>query len=216
MRAATTTPVDIEDAPASFDGYSPPAGSRILVKNQSNAAENGIYLYSTVGNSMTRAPDADASAEVTPGMFVFVEQGATQADTGWVLTTDAPITVGGTPLVFSQFSGAGTYTAGLGLTQSGTTFNVGNGLGIKVAADLVEIDTDVVVRKYATNVGNGSATSFVVTHNLNTQDVIVKVRDNASPFAFMEPDVEATSANTVTVRFATAPTTNQYRVVIHA
>ena len=68
--------------------------------------------------------------------------------------------------------------------------------------------------KYASSIGNGSATSFVVTHNLGTQDVTVTVRENASPYAVVYADIELTNTNTITVLFAVAPTNNQYRVVV--
>lgn len=192
--------------PNTIDGVTLVAGNRVLVKNQATASQDGIYVVSTLGTGANgvwdRATDFDQDAEVTPGAFTFVEEGTVNSDTGWVLTTNAPITIGGssgTNLTFSQFSGAGTYTAGSGLTLTGTQF---------------AIDTTVVVRKYAQSVGDGTTTSFVVTHNLNTQDIMVMVRDNSSPFAIMEADFQATSVNTATIIFTVAPTTNQYRVII--
>ena len=73
---------------------------------------------------MTRATDADADAEVTAGMFTFVEEGTTNADSGFVLSTNGSITVGTTAIAFTQFSGAGSITAGDGLSKSGNTLNV--------------------------------------------------------------------------------------------
>ena len=104
-----------------IDGYSAQAGDRVLVKDQSNGAENGINVVSA--SSWARATDADASAEVTSGMFVFVERGTVGADNGFVLTTDGTITVGSTSLAFTQFSGAGSITAGSGITKSGNTLS---------------------------------------------------------------------------------------------
>lgn len=68
--------------------------------------------------------------------------------------------------------------------------------------------------KYAANVGNGTLTSFVITHSFNTRDVAVTVRENAAPFEVVYTDIEVTSADTITIRFAKAPTTNQYRVIV--
>lgn len=216
VRAATTAAGTLATSFANgqvIDGVTLATGNRILIKNQATGSENGIYTVNATG-APTRATDADTSAEVNAGMFVFVEEGTVNADTGWVLTTNNPITLGTTALVFTQFSGAGAYTAGNGLTQTGTTFDVGAGTGIVVNANDVAINTAVVVRKFSADVGDGAATSYVLTHNLNTQDVMVSLRDNASPFALMEADFEATTVNTVTIRFAVAPTTNQYRVTI--
>lgn len=69
---------------------------------------------------------------------------------------------------------------------------------------------------YATDVGDGSTLAYVVTHALGTRDVLVDVRETASPYAYVFPTIEATSASTITVTFATAPTANQYRVIISA
>ena len=104
-------------------------------------------------------------------------------------------------------------TAGAGLTKSGTTLDVGAGTGIVVGADTVSIDPAVVSRKYATAVGNGSLTSIPVTHNLGTRDVAVTVYDAASYDEVLVDNVR-TDVNTVTLGFATAPTTGQYRVVV--
>lgn len=103
-------------------------GTRILLKNQTNAAENGIWTSTISGTSFTldRAVDFNSSANVNTGAFTFVEEGTTNASTSWVLITQPPITVGGasgSSLIFSQFSGAGTYTAGNGLLLTGSVFS---------------------------------------------------------------------------------------------
>lgn len=217
---------------AAIDGIALVAGDRLLLKDQSTGAQNGIWVVTTVGSGANgvwdRATDFDQDAEVTAGAFTFVEQGTTNADSGWVLTTDNPITIGGasgTALAWSQFSGAGQITAGTGLTKTGNTINAiagttaasgGPGGGLVANADDIVIDTNVVARKYAVSVGDGSTVAYVITHNLGTQDVMLTLRDNTTPYAVMYPDFEATSTNTCTIRFGTAPTTNQYRAVVHA
>jgi hypothetical protein len=104
-------------------------------------------------------------------------------------------------------------TSGLNVTSD---LAVGAGNGISVLTNTVAIDSAVVVSKYAASVGDGSATSYTVTHNLNTRDVIVTVYDNSSPYAEVITDVAHTTTNTVTIAFSVAPTSNQYRVVVHA
>ena len=106
-----------------IDGIVTVAGNRVLVKNQTDPAENGIYLAAT--GAWTRAFDMDAWAEV-PSAFTFIEQGTTQADTGWVCTSNAGGTIGTTAITFVQFSGGGSYTAGTGLTLTGTQFSITN------------------------------------------------------------------------------------------
>jgi hypothetical protein len=213
----------ITAAPNTLDGVSLASGNRILLKNQSTGAQNGIWVVTTLGSGANgvwdRATDFDQDAEVTAGAFVFVEEGTVNADSGWILTTDNPIVIGGasgTTLAWAQFSGAGQLTAGAGLTKSGNTLDVGQGTGITVNADDVAINTAVVVTKYAVDVGNGSNTSITVTHNLGTKDVIVEVFDNSTPFARIFCDVLHATTNTVTLGFSTAPTSAQYRCVVHA
>lgn len=95
-----------------------------------------------------------------------------------------------------------------------------NHTGTQLAATISDFSTAVDARiaadGYAADVGNGTLTAVVVTHNLNTRDVLVQLRQNAAPYAFVEADVEATDANTVTLRFTTAPTAAQYRCIVFA
>ena len=96
-------------------------GDRVLVKDQTTASENGIYVVQASGQAL-RATDFDTAAEVDSGDFVFVTAG-TYANTGWVQTL-RPATIGTDALSFTQFSGAGTFTAGNGLTLDGTEFAI--------------------------------------------------------------------------------------------
>jgi hypothetical protein len=188
-------------------------GDRILVKNQATAAHNGVYTWATGGTVLTRATDYDQTPEVDAGDFIFVEYGTVNNDTGWVQTASVT-TIGTDAITFTQFSGAGTYLGGAGLTLDGNTFNVGAGTGITINADTVAIDTSVVARKYSANVGDGSNTAYTLTHNLGVRDVQVTIYDNSAPYAEVVCDVEHTSTTTAVIRFSVAPTSNQYRVVI--
>jgi len=120
--AATTANITLSGA-QTIDGVALTAGDRCLVKNQTAQADNGIYVVAT--GSWTRATDMDIWAEV-PGAFTFVETGTLYADTGWVCTSNAGGTIGVTAITWVQFSGAGTYSAGTGLTLTGTTFSITN------------------------------------------------------------------------------------------
>lgn len=120
-----------------IDGTTMEAGDRLLLKDGAAGADNGIYVVTTLGDVstafvLTRATDADTSAEVTGGMAVFVETGTVNADTGWLLTTDDPV-LNTTALTFTQFSGLGQVTAGAGLTKTGSTIDVVSGNGGIVA-----------------------------------------------------------------------------------
>lgn len=121
VRVATTANITLSGA-QTIDGVSAIAGDRVLVKNQSTGANNGIYVVAS--GAWSRATDADISAEVTSGMFTFVTEGTVSAGVGYVLVTVNPITLGSTTLVFTQFSGAGTILAGHALTKTGSTLAV--------------------------------------------------------------------------------------------
>ena len=121
VHVATTGNITLSGT-QTIDGIDVEAGDRVLVKNQTAGADNGIYV--AAAGAWSRATDANTSSEVTPGMFVFVEEGTTNGDNGFVLTTDAPITLDTTSLTFTQFSGAGQITAGDGLSKSGNTLSV--------------------------------------------------------------------------------------------
>ena len=119
----------------SIDGSTPAVGNRILVKNETNGAYNGIYTVTVVGSGatawvMTRATDYDTSGsgtnEIDQGDYVLVLSGTTNANTSWVQQTALPITVGTTALVWTQFGAATVYTAGTGLTLSGNAFSITN------------------------------------------------------------------------------------------
>ena len=107
-----------------IDGITLSNGMRILVKNEANAAHNGIYDRTST-TVLTRSSDFDTPAEMAGGDFTFVTAGTSYNDTGWVMT-DPVVTVGTTEVNWTQFSGAGTYTAGTGLTLNGSQFNISN------------------------------------------------------------------------------------------
>jgi len=215
VRAASTANVTLASPGTTLDGVTLAANDRILLKNQTTASQNGIYVWTASGSALTRATDADSSAEVTSNMTVFVEEGTVNADTAWTLTNNGAITLDTTSLTFTQFGGGATsYVAGNGLTLTSATFDVGAGTGISVAADSVAIDTAVVVRKFAANVGDGSSTTITLTHNLNTRDIQVVCYNATTPWDVILPDIAMPTVNTVTLTFATAPTSNQYRASV--
>lgn len=238
-----------------IDGIVVVAGNRVLVKDQSTATENGIYVVAA--GAWARSEDANLDAEFTSGLFTFVEEGTVNGDQGFVVTTNDPITLGVTGITFTQFSGTGQITAGTGLTKTGNTIDViGTTDRITSNADSIDISanyvgqssittlgtittgvwngTDVAIAdggtgastaaeaktnlgfmtRFAGSVGDGAATDYVVTHNLNTRDVTVMVSENAGSYSKVEADVDLTTVNTITVRFSAAPTLDQYRIVV--
>tara|TARA_Y100000592_G_scaffold38385_1_gene60809 strand:+ start:26525 stop:34975 length:8451 start_codon:yes stop_codon:yes gene_type:complete len=128
------------DAGATIDGVVLVAGDRVLLKDQSTASENGIYVVGNDGVAPSRAADMAASSNAA-GVFVFVEEGTTNADSGFVCTSNADSdTVGTHSLTFTQFSGAGQVTAGSALTKSGNTLNVAvDDSSIEVSSDALRV-----------------------------------------------------------------------------
>jgi hypothetical protein len=114
----------------SVDGVAVLGANRILVKSEgASHADHGIYTVTATGSAgtpfvLTRATDFDQAADVTAGAAVFVEEGTTNADTGWVLTTDDAIVIDTTALAFSQFTGTGAIIAGAGLAKTGNQLDV--------------------------------------------------------------------------------------------
>lgn len=212
-RVATTTGVDISEPGSIIDGVSLVSGDSVLVKNQANPAENGIYVYQGASAAMTRREDANSTETLRPNTTVYVAEGDVNADTEWVLTTDAPITVGTTELVFARSGPAAEYSAGNGLQLIGHTFSVDAGDGLVADSGGLSIDTTVVARKYSTSIGDNVETTIVVTHNLGTRNVVVSVHD-ATTYEEVYPDVEKTDANTVTLGFAEPPGTSAYVVTV--
>lgn len=148
--AATTANITLSGL-QTIDGITVVANDRVLVKNQTAQAENGIYVASA--SAWTRAADANAWTELVSA-FTFVEQGTTQADTGWVCTVNAGGTLGTTAVTWAQFSGAGTYQAGNGLTLTGNSFSVvGTANRISVGAGGVDIASTYVGQTSITTLG---------------------------------------------------------------
>jgi hypothetical protein len=120
-----------------IDTYSLQNLDRILVKNEANLTWNGIYTWATGGTVLTRATDFNTPAEIEGGDFTFVTDGNVYQNTGWV-QTDNVTTIGTDSIEWQQFSGAGTYEAGNGLSLNGTVFSV------NVDNDTIEINSDVL------------------------------------------------------------------------
>lgn len=174
VRAATTANITLS-APQTIDGISVIAGDRVLVKDQSTPATNGIYLVAA--GAWTRVTDMDVWAEV-PAAFTFVEQGTVNADTGWVSTADQGGTLNTTAITWVQFSGAGQITSGAGLTKTGNTLDVGVGAGITVNADSVQVAnngiTNAMIADGAIALGTADVTGTLALGNGGTGQTTAK------------------------------------------
>jgi hypothetical protein len=193
-----TLTADANGAFAAIDGVTvTTVGARILVKNQATQLQNGIYQLSTVGDAgaafvLTRTTDFDngsPSGEI-PGAFTFIEEGTTNADNGFVCTTNAPVTVGTTAIVWVQFSGAGQIEAGDGLAKTGDVLSVnvddvttaisGDAVIVKTSANLTTPNIGVANGDSFTASGIVTATGNVTGGNLTTGGDVTTVTVTAS------------------------------------
>ena len=192
-----TLTADANGAFAAVDGVTFTINERLLVKDQAAQLQNGIYQLSTVGDAgtpfvLTRTTDFDngtPSGEI-PGAFTFIEEGTVNEDNGFVCTTNSPVTVGTTAIVWVQFSGAGAISAGAGLSKTGDTLNVevddvttaivSDEVTVKVSANLTTPNIGVANGDSFTASGIVTATGNVTGGNLTTGGDVTTVTVTAS------------------------------------
>jgi len=133
---ATTANITLSGT-QTIDGVSVSAGQRVLVKDQSAAAQNGIYVCAA--GAWSRASDADAWDELVAA-FTFIEQGTNNANSGYICTVTAGGTLGSTAVTWTQFSGAGQISAGAGMTKTGNTLNVNTASSSRIVVGADDID----------------------------------------------------------------------------
>jgi hypothetical protein len=173
VRVATTGAINLSsdlNNGDTIDGVTLVTGDRVLVKNQGTPSENGIYVATATG-AASRSSDANGTAdtgELKSGTFTFVEEGTVNSDKGFVVSTNGTITVDTTGIAWTQFSGAGSFTSGDGLSQDGNTINV------NVTANRTAITADAIDIA-STYVGQSSITTLgtITTGVWNGTDVAV-------------------------------------------
>lgn len=213
-RVATVSNINLSSPGATIDGISMSADDRVLVKDQTTASANGIYIWNGAAVAMTRALDCSTAAEL--------EQAITTIEEG----TNEGATFRQTAVNFTLESGSVAW-ASFGTSAPSSSESVA---GVAEIATQSETDTGTDdarfvtplklatwtnrKRKYSTALGDGSSTSYNVTHNFATRDVQVQVYRTGSPYDTINCDVERTDTNTVTLKFAAAPTSNQFTCVV--
>ena len=213
VRVATTAAINLSTnlvAGQTIDGVALAAGDRVLVKNQVTGTENGIYVAVESGAGV-RSSDANGTAdtgELKPGTFTFVEEGTDNSDKGFVVSTNGTITVGSTAIDFTQFSGAGSFTAGNGLSQSGNTINVNVTTNrTAITEDAIDISANYIGQSSITTLGtiiagtwNGSvvAGQYGGTGVVNT-DKTITLGGNLTTSGAFATTLTATATTTVTL-----------------
>lgn len=209
VRVATTANITLS-APQTIDGVSVIAGDRVLVKDQSTGANNGIYVVAA--GAWSRSADANVSAEVTSGMYMWVAEGTVNGDNGFVLTTNDPITLGSTALVFTQFNGAGQIIDGNGLTKSGNT------LSVNVDGVTIEINSDNLRRMALTGDVTspaGSATTTIGANKVLTS-MILDANVTLAKMANLAADTIIGRANGAGTGVPTALTATQVLTILQS
>lgn len=214
VRGSTQGNVDLSAPGATIDGISMSPGDRMLVRAQTTASQNGIYVWNGAATPATRAPDASTAAELEQAVTT-VEEG-TDAGTSWrqtavnfTLDTDAVAwTAFGTSVPNASETTAGKIEIA---TQAETDTGTDDARAI---TPLKLANWSGRMRKAAALVGDGAATSFAVTHNFNTRDVLVQVYRNSGSYDEIICEVRRNTVNQVTVLFAAAPAANAFEVVV--
>ena len=214
VRVSTQGNIDLSAPGSTIDGITMATNDRFLARSQSTGADNGIYIWNGAATPATRSLDCSTAAEL--------EQAVTTVEEG----TDAGSTFRQTTVNFTLGSGTVTFTAfgtaapsasetTAGVIEIATQGETDTGTDDARAVTPLKLATYANRKlKYAANFGDGAATQYTITHNLNTRDVTVEVMTNSGNYDTVICDVERTSVNAVRLTFAVAPTSNQYRVVV--
>lgn len=214
VRVATQSNTNLASPGATLDGVTLANGDRVLVRSQSTASQNGIYLFNGAAVAMTRSLDASTAAELN-NAIVPVSEGT---DAGKLFRQTATIATLGTDTVtFATFGTAAsqaTETAA-GIAEIATQSETDTGTDdVRYVTPLKLATHAGRKRKHVAAFGDGSATQYDFSHNFSTRDVHVQVYRTGSPYDTIECDVSRLDTNTVRLNLVTAPTSNQFTVVI--
>jgi hypothetical protein len=212
-RVATQANINLSSPGATIDGITMVSGDRVLVRAQTTAAQNGIYVWNGAAVAMSRALDASTFAELEQAITT-VEEG-TSAGASY-RQDQVNGTIDTSTVTWQSFgtaaSAASETTAGIAELATQAEVNTGTD-DLRIVTPLKLANWSGRIKKFATSIGDGTNTSYTVTHNLGTLDVNVTVFANSTGDEVFTDVVHATT-NTLTIVFASAPTSNQYRVVV--
>ncbi len=214
VRVKTQGNIDLSAPGATIDGISMSAGDRVLVASQTTASQNGIYVWTGASTPATRALDASTFAELEAAV-VGVEEG-TDTGTQW-RQTQVNGTIDTSNVVWTPFIAAiplaSETTAGRvelatqAETDAGTDDN-------RAITPLKLVTWSGKTKRYTSDLGDGSATSFTLTHNLGSRALQVQVYRNSGNYDEIECEVRRTSTSALTLLFTTAPSSNQFTAVV--
>jgi hypothetical protein len=212
-RVATQANLNLAAPGATVDGITMASGDRILVRAQSTTSENGIYVWNGAASAATRSLDASTFPELEQAVTT-VEEGTSAAAT--YRQDQINGTIGSSAVSWVSFGtsapAASETTAGIAELATQAEVNTGTD-DLRIITPLKLASWSGRIKKFAVSIGDGSATSYTVTHNLASLDVVVTVFQNSTGEEVIT-DVTHATTNTLTVVFATAPASNAYRVVV--
>lgn len=216
VRVSAPANVNLTAPGATIDGVTMAANDRFLAPNQTTTTQNGIYVYNGSGVPATRALDASTGPELEQAITT-VEEGTSagstfrQTQVNFVIDTGSPVFV-----PFGTAAPSASETA-QGIAELATQAEVDTGTDTTRIVTPEKLKNSKLFNKSVPfNVGDGSATSYVLSHNLNTRDVIVQVFRNSGNYDEVVIEAERTTVNSVTIRFTTAPALNAFRAVVQA
>lgn len=213
-RVFVSANINLASPGATLDGVTMAVNDRFVAGGQTDQTQNGIYIYNGPSTPATRALDGDAPGDLNQAV-IGISQGSS-AGTQYRQQTVNPV-IGTDNIVWTPFASA---------TPDATETTAGKAeLATQAEVDAGTDDQRIVtplklanwsgrIRKFASTIGDGTATSYVVTHNLNTFDVQVEVFRNSGNRDSVIVDVERTSVNAVTITFAAAPASNAFRALV--
>lgn len=214
VRVATQSNIDLSAPGASIDSISMSVGDRFLARAQTDTTENGIYIWNGAAVAATRALDASTAAELEQAV-VTVEEGTSagvtyrQTAVNFTLETD--------PVAWTTFgtsAGAASETSA-GIAEIATQTETDTGTDdARIVTPLKLANWSGRKRKGSADIGDGSATSFTVTHNFNTREVHVAVYRNSGNYDEVDVEIRHNSVNAIDLVFASAPSSNQFHVVV--
>lgn len=216
VRVSTQGNINLASPGASIDGVTMVANDRFLARLQTATADIGIYIWNGAATPATRSLDMSVAAEVEQAITT-VEEG-TNAGSSYRQTA-VNVTLGTTPLAWSTFgtsAGAASETSS-GIAEIATQAETDAGADDLRFVTPLKLATSIFgTRKFSQNFGDGAATSYVITHNFNTRDLIVEVYRNSGNFDTVLAEIQRTSVNALTILTDTAPAANAFRVMIRA
>lgn len=214
-RVASVSNINLAAPGASIDGITMSNGDRFLAKDQSTASQNGIYIFNGSGTAATRSPDCSTSNELEQAV-VTVEEGTATGATFRQTAVNFTLDSGSVTWTTFGTSAPAASESTAGVAELATQAETDTGTDdARIVTPLKLATWSGRLKRGATTFGDGAATQYDITHNFGSRDVIVGVYRVASPYDEIACDVEHLDTNTVRLKFATAPSSNQFRAVIH-